>query len=319
MLSHASPGDVAADRFLHEAYLYDGEGDFLAGTVPFVEEGLAAGEAVLVVVNAAKIAAMRDLLDSGVADVQFADMGQVGQNPARIIPLWQEFVDAHGTNGRGLRGIGEPVWAERSPAELEECHLHEGLLNVAFDDGPAWSLLCPYDVGRLDPDVVAESHRTHPHIGERGGRTASAGYQQLTGHPFTGELPAPPGSAAHIAFDDGPLGPVRQMVATHGASAGMPARRVDDLVLATCEVVTNSIRHGGGGGELHVWQHDGVLIRDVTDHGKAARWEPLVGRVQPSPHHVDGRGIWIANQLCDLVQVRSTTSGSTVRLHLRLH
>jgi hypothetical protein len=29
-------------------------------------------------------------------------------------------------------------------------------------------------------------------------------------------------------------------------------------------------------------------------------------------------GIWIANQVCDLVQVRSTASGTTVRLHLRL-
>ena len=31
-----------------------------------------------------------------------------------------------------------------------------------------------------------------------------------------------------------------------------------------------------------------------------------------------GRGLWIANQLCDLVQVRSGAAGTTVRLHARL-
>jgi hypothetical protein len=43
------------ETFRHEALLYAGEVDFLTGTLPFIREGVAAGEPVLVVVSAAKI------------------------------------------------------------------------------------------------------------------------------------------------------------------------------------------------------------------------------------------------------------------------
>ena len=42
----------------------------------------------------------------------------------------------------------------------------------------------------------------------------------------------------------------------------------------------------------------------------------LAGRVLPSIHLPGGRGLRIANQLCDLVQIRSTPEGTTVRLHM---
>ena len=32
----------------------------------------------------------------------------------------------------------------------------------------------------------------------------------------------------------------------------------------------------------------------------------------------EGHGLWLANQVCDLVQVRSFPTGTVVRLHLRL-
>jgi anti-sigma regulatory factor (Ser/Thr protein kinase) len=318
VLSHASPGAVAEEHFLHQAYLYEGEGGFLAGTVPFVEAGLTTGEAVLVVVSAAKIAAMRDLLGPQGNDVQFADMAEVGQNPARIIPFWQDFVEANTSTGRGVRGIGEPVFPERTPAQLTECHLHEALLNVAFDSGPAWPLLCPYDLSALDPEIVAEAHRTHPHVATGDGLAASADYHAIDGHPFGGELPLPPPSATRIEFSDGPLGTIRQLIASWAAGSGLSAKRIEDLVLATCEVVTNSIRHGGGGGVLQLWDDEHELMCDVTDQGTTAAWDPLVGRVRPGPGQVNGRGLWMVNQLCDLVQVRSTGSGSAVRLHVRL-
>ncbi|MGH9135732.1 MAG: MEDS domain-containing protein, partial [Acidimicrobiales bacterium] len=136
--------------FVHDLFLYADEDDFLAGTVPFVRGGLAAGEPVLVAVGAAKIGLLRDTLGDDADAVGFADMGEIGRNPAHIIPVWRQFVNQHASPRRRLRGIGEPVWPGRRPAELAECHRHETLLNVAFGDGPAWSLLCPYDAGALD-------------------------------------------------------------------------------------------------------------------------------------------------------------------------
>ena len=45
--------------------------------------------------------------------------------------------------------------------------------------------------------------------------------------------------------------------------------------------------------------------------------EPLAGRVRPMPAQMGGYGLWVANQVCDLVQIRSLPGGSAVRLHMR--
>ena len=103
-----------------------------------------------------------------------------------------------------------------------------------------------------------------------------------------------------------------QAVAQHH---GLDAGSADDFVLAVDEVATNSVLYGGGKGVLRCWESDGVLMCEVRDRGRIK--DPLVGRIRPAVDDVNGRGLWIANQVCDLVQVRSDTSGSVVRLHMR--
>jgi hypothetical protein len=55
---------------------------------------------------------------------------------------------------------------------------------------------------------------------------------------------------------------------------------------------------------------------EVRDSGFIA--EPLVGRFRPSAAVEGGHGVWLANQLCDLVQVRSSRAGTTVRLIVQI-
>ena len=57
----------------------------------------------------------------------------------------------------------------------------------------------------------------------------------------------------------------------------------------------------------------GALVVEVRDAGRIA--DPLVGRQLPSWDAVGGRGLWLANQLCDLVQIRSSDTGTVVRIH----
>src|SRR3954447_19900856 len=130
-------------RFRHEALFYADLEEFLEGTAAFLREGAQAGDAALAVVSGPKIEALRSRLNGHVDHVTFADMDEVGANPARIIPAWREFVDAN--PGRRLRGIGEPICAQRAPAELVECQRHESLLNLAFSDASGFHLVCPYD------------------------------------------------------------------------------------------------------------------------------------------------------------------------------
>lgn len=97
-------------EFRHEALLYAGDDGFLQGTVPFIQEGISLGEVVLVVVDARKIALLSVELDGAAKDVVFADMAEVGRNPARIIPVWREFVR--------LGKVGSPMPRAPRPAAI---------------------------------------------------------------------------------------------------------------------------------------------------------------------------------------------------------
>lgn len=104
---------IAADPFLHEALLYADEDEFVHGTLSFIQEGLGAGEPVLVALDASKIARLQAELGADADRVHFADMAELGANPARIIVAWQRFVAEQGSGGKAVRGIGEPVWPGR--------------------------------------------------------------------------------------------------------------------------------------------------------------------------------------------------------------
>jgi anti-sigma regulatory factor (Ser/Thr protein kinase) len=119
-----------------------------------------------------------------------------------------------------------------------------------------------------------------------------------------------------LAFDRHGLETVRDAVARRADSAGLVASRAQDLVLAVDEIAVNSVRHGGGNGVLRLWQEGGRLLCEVKDRGRIA--DPLAGRHRPKPGQLGGWGMFIANQLCDLVQLRTGDHGTAVRLHMQL-
>lgn len=297
--------------FTHEALLYRGEEDLLRQTVPFVREGVAQGEPTLVVLPKRKLDALRDALGADAQRVTFADMDTVGANPARIIPAWKWFVDAH--PGTPLRGIGEPIGPGRSGAELAECHRHEALLNIAFDDAAALALLCPYNLDALDPAVIDDARRTHPVVrGEPSAHYVPVDLEE----PFAAPSSDPVPPVVELTLNGRSLRDVREFVSTAARVLGLDDDKIDVLVLAVNELATNSVQHGGGGERVRVWQDGPAIVAEVTDRGWIG--QPLVGRQWPSGDVESGRGLWIANQLCDLVQVHSTRAGTSVRLHVRL-
>jgi anti-sigma regulatory factor (Ser/Thr protein kinase) len=320
MSSRTAPTSQAHVRhcgFRHEALLYSGPDEFLSGTLAFIEQGLEADEPMLVVVDAEKIRRLRGELGGDAKGVHFADMAEIGLNPARIIPAWREFVDRHSGPGSRLRGIGEPIWAGRSPAELVECQRHESLLNLAFADAEGFRLLCPYDVDALAPEVVEEAHRSHPVLVEAAGNERqSTDFRsvEIVAGPFAAPLPEPPEDPPQQTFEAGTLDDLRHFVAEQAGAAGLSEPRTYDLVLAVNEVATNSVRHGGGEGLLRIWVDGDHLISEVRDDGHID--VPLIGRERPSAGQIGGHGMWLANHLCELVQVRSFPTGSVVRLHM---
>ncbi len=301
--------------FQHEALFYADEQELLAGTLPFLSAGVEAGEAMLVAMPQASLRVLMGELNGEAEHIQFVDMQELGRNPARIISAWHDFLDTHLAAGRGVRGIGEPIWAGRSAPELDECERHEALLNRAFADAPPWSLLCPYNTRELDECVLRSAEHNHPLLSGAGMARESAAYTYpLPDRHLAGSLPAPTHVVAVLAFEREHLSELRATLAEHARVAGLPQTRVEDLLVAASEIATNSVLYGGGSGTLTIWRDGQCVGCDICDRGRIA--EPLVGRQRPKPDQLGGRGIWIANQLCDLVQIRAAPDGNLVRLQM---
>lgn len=316
MISHPSPSIASRSVYHHEAFLWSGTDAFLARTVPFVLDATGSDAPVLVAVTAAREAALRDALGSDADAVTFRPMQVLGHNPARIIPAWLDFVAAHRDAGVPLRGIGEPIWAGRRDTELTECQIHEAMLNVAIpSDAPLW-LLCPYDVDALPTDVLAEARRSHPSVDHGAAGTAPSPAYRGSDHVRSlsqRDLPEPTGAVEELPVERGSLAAVRSVVARHGARAGLGRDAVDDLRLALTEVAANAMDHGAGHGVLRAWREPGALVFEVRDGGQIT--DLLAGRATPSNEQARGRGLWLVNQLCDLLQIRATAHGTVVRVH----
>jgi anti-sigma regulatory factor (Ser/Thr protein kinase) len=246
--------------------------------------------------------------------VEFGDMRVIGENPSRILPAWTEFGRRH---NRPFRGVAEPMFEARGEAELDECLQHERLLKVAFDTGPAWRLLCLFDETTVPAELLDESRREHPYVHQGRGlqenrRFRPADARRLLSIP---PLPPRPPQAVRLSFTTGYLRAVRRFVLRHAAAVGLRANRANDLVLAVNELAANSVRFGGGQGTLWIWSSRAALVCEVEDDGQLL--QPLAGRRRPDTSAESGRGLWMVNQLCDLVQLRSSPAGTTVRVHVR--
>jgi anti-sigma regulatory factor (Ser/Thr protein kinase) len=311
--STPGPAQQAARGFQHEAMFHAGDAEFLEGMLAFIGEGLDAQEPILVAVRGRRVRLLeRELRPC--ERVLFADMELLGANPARIIPAWRRFLDEHAQDGRPARGVGEPIWSGRPSAELTECERHERLLNLAFERDRPFRMLCPYDTSTLEETVIDSACTSHPYV-TRSGRSRDSERYRPDASAFEGELAPPCTKPYELGFDDDQLAQVRAFVTEAAYSAQLGGARGEDLVVAVNELATNSVTHGGGRGTLLVWMDGDTLMCEVRDAGRIA--DPLAGRIRPEPDQLAGRGLWLVNNLCDLVQIRSTPqTGTAVRVHM---
>jgi anti-sigma regulatory factor (Ser/Thr protein kinase) len=229
--------------------------------------------------------------------------------------VWRKFVRHH-ADATKVRGIGEAVSPDRSPAELAECQIHESLLNLAFAHADHFSLLCLYNSQLLDDELLDQARCCHPRLTDGVSDRASDDFRWDDACVrFAAPLPEPPDSAETLDFHAYKLRALRAFVTWHASAAGLRGHRLEDLVLAADEIATNSIRYGNGHGTLRLWAEGETVICEARDQGRLGSL--LVGRELPPPDQIEGRGLWLANQLCDLVQIRTSPDGTTVRLHVR--
>ena len=168
-----------------------------------------------------------------------------------------------------------------------------GAARVGDGDGPAYPP--GPEGGGANPDYAA--------------RGDGADLAALTG---TTPLPPPTDVVLRGEFGRPDLPAVRRTVGQFARSCGLAEEQTTNLELAASELAANSVRHGGGRGSVGMWREPDAVVVEFTDAGRIC--DPLAGRRRPADGRDPGAGLYVVHQLCDLVQVRTGPSGTTVRV-----
>ncbi len=301
----------------HDALLYRDADELRAVASDFARDAAAVAEPVLALLSPASLTVLRDVLDGSGADVEVLDASEAGRNPSRLIPTvsaWLEDRQA-GAEARA-RVISESIWPDRDDVETAECLRHEALVNHALAD-EAVSLLCPFDVAHLGGEVIVGVELTHPRLIDEAGVRDSERYgdplQVARGDLWPQRAPAEP--ICSLDFD-GDLWALRHSLAELEMLRELSPVRREDLIFAVNEAASNAVRHGDGTCQARVWRDGGRIVSEVVTASVIE--DPLAGRRRPHPDAIGGRGLWLINELCDLVEVRSGSEGASVRMHIVL-
>jgi anti-sigma regulatory factor (Ser/Thr protein kinase) len=304
-------------EFDHPALLYGSLDHFLETMVPFVRAGVDNDEVVFVATRADNVDALHDELGTGAGAARLADTDQWYPHPAARLRAFHTFVTRELNAGAvRIRLAGEPVWRPEPPEFVREWQRYESVLNAVLEPFPA-TLLCLYDASRLDPSVLATAHQTHRTVHLDGQAVASAAFQEPDRllSLWNPELAPPPPTAvrAHTVTD---LAAARTFLAEHALTADVRPDRAMDLSVAANEILTNALIHADGPVALWAWTAEDRFVCQIEDQGPGVA-DPLAGYRPPPASREGERGLWLARQLVDLLQLVSADTGTAVRLHVR--
>jgi anti-sigma regulatory factor (Ser/Thr protein kinase) len=303
--------DLAGAR--HEALLYSAPDELARRLVPLLKPALDDGDPVVAVVDEPTRAQLSRELGDDAGRVDFPDPAAVHSVPPfTVATRWARL------SRRVSSPTGRAVVVGQHVAELPGCEeTHWARLDIGIDVAVAGlpiTVLCPY---RADVRELARVRATHPRLATVNGSVASETYRPPT--LSIGRFPPPPPPdlgppTAELAFTADELGELRHLVAEVAPRGDTDPERVADLVLAVNELGSNSIEHGPGHGRLRLWTGADGVTAEVVDTG--ATDLPFAGMVAPTPTGVRGRGLWLASELCDVMQIWSDGDGTVIRLRM---
>jgi anti-sigma regulatory factor (Ser/Thr protein kinase) len=311
-----SPGTRQGYR--HAALFFDSDEDFLAKALPFLEEGLSAGEAGLVVCQEPHNALLAEALPDD-AHVLVLPREAVNTRAAHVGVAYERLAHRLLAEGaRGTRLVSEPAYG-REPQAWETWADFESVSNVTLS-ALRLSSVCGYDVRRLSAAMLHDVERSHPQVLTEDGPVPSGAYvapSDLLGtgppRPDPLEATAPSLDLAGITDRTGVArtrGQVRAVV-----DAACPDSLVgEEFTGAVAEVVTNAFHYGGPPVHDRLWTSPTRLLCTVTDCGTGA---DLLFAGYSRGDIDDERtraGLWLARQSCDRLDAYPTAGGFTVRL-----
>jgi anti-sigma regulatory factor (Ser/Thr protein kinase) len=306
---------ASGDGCPHAALLYDSAEGLAAVAVPFLADGLAAGEAVVVACREEHSALLAELLGTHDRIVSL-QRDVVYTRSAEAVATFRHVVHRQVAAGaprvRLLSEVPVDRWAE--------WHRYEAVFNVAMAPLPLWSV-CAYDARALPRSILDGVEETHPALMTAAGRLTNDRYvdpaavlRRTSSVPVDVVEDTPPTLDVADLADSTRLAQLRAQV--RAALDGSPAQqhRRGDFGLAVGEVLANAFRHGCPPVAVRLWVTPTRLVCTVTDHG-AGFDDPLAGYDPPGIGSAVARsGLWLVRQTCDALDAVRTPSGFTVRL-----
>jgi anti-sigma regulatory factor (Ser/Thr protein kinase) len=304
-------------RYRHDALLYDSPEHLAQVAVPFLKDGLAAGDAAVVAAGKATADLLREAVDRD-PRVQVLERGEVyrARTPAAITTFRRLAEQRTSEGAHRVRVVGEVDFGA-TEREWLEWQRYEAVINEALAGWPLWGL-CVFDTQRLPEPLLTTALQTHSSVATTRGRepnprfTEPADYLRALPVPVEPlEATAPRLHASHVAD----FASLRRALATE--LAGVPADEdvLQDFLLAVDEMTSNALRHGGRPVDLRLWIGTDRVVCTIGDSGTG--WDdPFAGY---GPAHGDdlsrgGMGLWLARQLCDHVDITTGPDGPLVRL-----
>jgi len=314
-------GEPAIGRYTHDALFFDSPGQLTDVAVPFLLEGLAAGEAAVVATSTGIANLLRQAVD-GDPRVHVIERGDVyrARTPTAIT-TFRRLAEQHAADGvKRVRVVGE---VDFGPTERDwlEWQRYESVINDALAEWPLWGL-CVFDTQRLPAPLIESALRTHSTLVTDGDRAPNPEFADPADYLRSLPVPGEPleDTAPRLAAPDvSDFIGLRHAVAAELDRVPAPRDAVEDFLLAVDEMTSNAMRHGGPPVSLRLWVADDRIVCTISDHGPG--WDDPFAGYGPA-HGEDlsrgGMGLWLARQLCDHVDISSDGAGARVRLTLRV-
>jgi hypothetical protein len=297
---------ATAPGYRHQALLYGSPAQLVDAAVPFLAEGLAAGELAVLSCRAEhndRLAAALGRDDRILALAQ----EDIYLRTAHAVASYRRMVRQQVAAGvPRVRLVGE-VRFDDTPQSWAKWTDYEAICNVALGPLPL-SSVCAYDVRTLPAPMRRGVEQTHPALLNADGRVPNDRYMHPetvlrrpprdTAEPLPG---TPPGLHVATLTDTGQLSDVRAQLGLVLGAQQRYERLRGDFVLAAAEVMTNALRHGRPPVDVRLWTTPTRLAGYV-----------------PYGDDVDRAGLWLARQSCDDLDFFATPEGFTARLTTHL-
>ncbi len=301
------------DGIYHETAFFGSDEEFLAVVVPFLRDGVAAGEPTVSLFGERHQGLVRSALGTG-SGVVFIDGDRHYQRPAVAIKRHREMLGGYVAEGATQIRIAGDVPHPGVGVPWEWWARYEAAANTVYNEFPMYGL-CPYDTRTAPAEVLDHARRTHAYVVMPDGRRERSPLYQdprdflaTAVNSWEDPLEALPPA---VELVDPVVRHARLAVAGLQDIAGLAVDDLNGLVLSTSEAVTNALLYGRAPVRVRAWAVPGRIVVTVTDSGPGPA-DPSSGLMPGSGP--GGLGLWLAHQLCSYVSLRRAPDGFTIRL-----